>query len=36
MKIARKFSTTWERLQELNKLPNPDLIFPGQKIFLPE
>lgn len=36
MKIARKFNTTWRKLQELNKIPNPDLIFPGQKIILPE
>jgi len=36
MKIARKFNTTWQKLQELNKLKNPHLIFPGQKILLPE
>jgi len=35
-KIARKFNTTWRKLQELNKLPNPNLIYPGQKIILPE
>jgi 2',3'-cyclic-nucleotide 2'-phosphodiesterase (5'-nucleotidase family) len=35
-KIARKFNTTWRKLQELNKLPNPNLIFPGQRIILPE
>jgi 5'-nucleotidase len=36
MKIARKLSTTWRKLQELNKIKNPDLIYPGQKIILPE
>lgn len=30
--IAEKFNTTWKKLQELNKLKNPDLIRPGQKI----
>jgi 2',3'-cyclic-nucleotide 2'-phosphodiesterase (5'-nucleotidase family) len=36
IKIAKKFNTTWQKLQELNKLPNPNLIFPGQKIILPD
>lgn len=30
--IAKKFNTTWKKLQDLNKLKNPDLIRPGQKI----
>lgn len=34
-KIAIKFNTTWQKLQELNKIKNPDLIFPNQKILLP-
>lgn len=34
-KIAKMFNTTWIKLQELNRLPNPNLIFPGQKIILP-
>lgn len=34
-KIARMFNTTWQKLQELNQLKNPDLIFPNQKILLP-
>jgi len=34
-KIARKFNTTWQRLAEYNKLKNPHLIFPGQKILIP-
>ncbi|MCM1989396.1 LysM peptidoglycan-binding domain-containing protein [Oceanirhabdus seepicola] len=31
-KIARKYDTTWEKLAEINKLDNPHLIFPDQKI----
>lgn len=34
-KIAKKFGLTWERLAEYNKLKNPHLIFPGQKILIP-
>lgn len=34
-KIGRKHNTTWQKLQELNQLSNPHLIFPGQKIKLP-
>lgn len=34
-RIARDNGTTWERLAELNKLSNPNLILPGQKISLP-
>lgn len=34
-KIAEKFNTTWEKLAEYNKLVNPHLIFPGQKILVP-
>lgn len=33
--IARAHGTTWQKLAELNKLRNPDLIFPGQRILLP-
>jgi len=33
--IARKYGTTWQKLAELNRLKNPDLIFPGQRILLP-
>lgn len=33
-KIAKKFGTTWQRLQEYNHLQNPNLIFPGQRIVL--
>lgn len=28
--IANKFGTSWQRLQQLNGLANPNLIFPGQ------
>ena len=30
--IAKKHGTTWQKIQELNKLPNPDSIKPGQKL----
>lgn len=32
-KIARKVGTTLKRLLELNPIKNPNLIFPGQKIY---
>lgn len=34
-RIANKFGTTWEALQEMNQLKNPHLIFPGQKLVVP-
>ena len=34
-KIAKRFGTTWQRLAEYNKLKNPHLIFPNQKILIP-
>ncbi|SHI43046.1 5'-nucleotidase C-terminal domain-containing protein [Lutispora thermophila] len=34
-KIAEKFGLTWEKLAEFNKLDNPHLIFPGQKLLVP-
>jgi len=33
--IAREHGTTWQVLAKLNKLRNPNLIFPGQTILLP-
>jgi hypothetical protein len=33
--IARDFKTTVAELVRLNNIPNPDLIYPGQKIRLP-
>lgn len=33
--IAREHGTVWQRLQEINQLMNPHLIFPGQRIELP-
>ena len=29
-KIAAKFGTSWQRLQQLNAIPNANLIYPGQ------
>lgn len=34
-KIAEKLGLTWEKLSEYNKLENPSLIFPGQKLLVP-
>ncbi len=33
-KIALAHGTTWQELAEINKMENPDLIFPDQKIYL--
>lgn len=33
-KIARKYNTVWQKLQELNNLKNPDLIYPGQVLLV--
>ncbi len=35
-KIARTYGTTWQKLAEINKLKNPHLIFPNQKIVITE
>ena len=35
-RIAEKFNITWEKLAEYNKLKNPHLIVPGQKILIPQ
>jgi len=35
-KIAPKFDTTWRTLANLNKLANPNLIFPGQVLEVPD
>lgn len=34
-RIAQKYNTTWQALAEYNKLANPHLIFPNQKILIP-
>ena len=34
-RIAQKFNTTVTQLQRLNHLPNPSLIYPGQRLRLP-
>ncbi|MCM3634544.1 choice-of-anchor I family protein [Paenibacillus camelliae] len=33
-KIARQHKTTWQRLQQVNKLKNPHLIYPGQQLII--
>lgn len=33
--IARRFSTTWQTLAQINNIANPNLIFPGQVLSLP-
>jgi LysM repeat protein len=33
--IGLRYGTTWPELAELNAIPNPDLIYPGQAIHLP-
>jgi 5''-nucleotidase/2'',3''-cyclic phosphodiesterase and related esterases len=33
--IAKKHSTTWQELRDLNHMKNPNLIYPGQQIKLP-
>jgi len=35
-KIAKKYETTWQALAEYNKLANPHLIYPGQKLAIPD
>jgi len=35
-KIAPKFDTTWQNLAEINKIANPNLIFPGQVLEVPD
>ena len=34
--IAARFSTTWQALQRLNRVPNPNHIRPGQRLRLPQ
>jgi FOG: LysM repeat len=33
--IATAHDTTWQQLAQLNHLPNPDLIYPGQQLRMP-
>ena len=35
-KIAPKYQTTWQKLAEMNKLKNPNLIFPNQVLQVPD
>ncbi|MEF3312000.1 choice-of-anchor I family protein [Paenibacillus sp. GYB004] len=34
-RIAKQYGTTWQLLQQLNKLANPNRIYPDQQIVLP-
>lgn len=34
-KIARRYNTTWQVLQKLNALKNPNYIYPGQQLIVP-
>lgn len=34
-KIAKQYDTTWQKLAEYNKLSDPHLIYPDQKILIP-
>lgn len=33
--IAARFGTTWQAIAQLNGLPNPNVIFPGQVLLIP-
>ena len=33
--IAARYGTTWQTLARLNSIPNPDRIYPGQKLRIP-
>ena len=35
-KIAPNYNTNWQTLAEMNNLENPDLIFPGQVLVVPD
>jgi 2',3'-cyclic-nucleotide 2'-phosphodiesterase (5'-nucleotidase family) len=35
-KIAARYGTTWQTLQQLNNIKNPHLIFPAQKLLVPK
>ena len=34
-KIAQTYGVTWEQIAEVNKLANPNLIFPGDVFVIP-
>jgi LysM repeat protein len=34
-KIAEKYGVTWQVLQQMNGLPNPDLLYVGQRLAVP-
>ena len=33
-KIAKKYNTTWQSIQLKNNIKNPNLIYPGQKLYI--
>lgn len=35
-KIAMRFGLNWQELAEYNHLENPDLIYPGERLFIPQ
>ncbi len=35
-KIAEKFNTTWQEIQEANNIKRPDYIVPGQRLVIPK
>jgi len=35
-KIAREYGTTWQAIQEMNQIKNPNLIYVGQELLIPE
>jgi len=34
-RIARRFGTTWQAIATANRLRNPNLIYPGQRLLIP-
>ena len=34
--IAKTYNTNWRALAEINSLKNPNLIFPGQRLKIPQ
>jgi 5'-nucleotidase / UDP-sugar diphosphatase len=35
-RIAKQYNSTWQVLDKLNKLANPNLIYPGQQLIIPK
>lgn len=34
--IGAKYGVSWQKIAQVNKIKNPDLIYPGQKFIIPE